>query len=78
MRREHKNGSFRHVLCGVDENGTTSFEVTDDVGVVDDLMTHVDRRAVHAQRALDRLDGTYHSRAETARRGHDHFFHHVG
>ena len=77
MRREHKNGSFRHVLFGVDENGTTSFEVTGDVGVVDDLMTDVDRRSIHAHRALDRLDGAYYSRAEAARGSHDHFLHHV-
>ena len=75
---EYKNGSFGHVLFGVDKDGSTFLELTDDVGVVDDVMAHVDRRPVHAQRAFDGLDGAYYARAKTARRGHDQFFHHVG
>jgi hypothetical protein len=33
---------------------------------VDDLVTHIDRRAIFLQRALDNLDGTHDARAKPA------------
>ena len=49
-------------------------QVVDDVGVVDDLVAHVDRRAERLQRALDDLDRAIDAGAEAARLGEDDFF----
>ena len=45
-----------HVVLVLDEDGAASLEVADDVQVVHDLLADVDRRAVEAERLLDRLD----------------------
>jgi hypothetical protein len=44
-------------------------QLRDDVLVVDDLLAHVDRRAVELERALDRLHGAVDARAVAAGRG---------
>ena len=49
-------------------------QVVDDVGVVHDLVAHVDRRAEALQRALDDLDGAVDAGAKAARLGEDDFF----
>jgi len=51
-------------------------QVGDDVRVVHDLVTHVDRRAVLDERALDDLDGAIHAGTETARLGQQHLADH--
>ncbi len=49
-------------------------QVVDDVGVVHDLVPHVDRRAEADQGALDDLDGPIDAGAKAARLGQDDFF----
>ena len=46
----------RRLRLGLDEDRAARLEVADDVDVVDDLLAHVDRRAVVLERELDRLD----------------------
>ena len=56
----------------VDEDRAFGAQIVDDIGVVHDLMAHVDRRAVHCERALDDLDRPIDAGTETARlREHD-------
>ena len=51
----------------VDEDRPARLEIADDVDVVDDLLAHVDRRAVVLERLLDRLDGALDPGAIAAR-----------
>ena len=52
----------------VDEDRAALAQRLDDVLVVDDLLAHVDRRAVQVERALDGLDRAVDARAVAARR----------
>jgi hypothetical protein len=65
--REHQRGARRHVGQVLDEDRALGLEVVDDVGVVHDLVAHVDGRAELLQRALDDLDGAVDAGAEAAR-----------
>jgi hypothetical protein len=58
----------------LDEMRPLGLQTLHHVFVVDDLMTHVDRRAVFLQSALDDLDGTHDTGAKTARLG-KYYFH---
>ena len=51
----------------VDEDRAALAQLLDDVLVVDDLLAHVDRRAVELERALDGLHGAVHPGAVSAR-----------
>ena len=53
----------------LDEVGALGLQALDHVLVVHDFVTHVDRRTVFLQRALDDLDGTDDAGAKTARLG---------
>ena len=53
----------------VDEDRAAGGELLHDVLVVDDLLAHVDRRAVQLERALDGLDGAVDAGAVAARGG---------
>jgi hypothetical protein len=53
---EDERRARRHVGEVLDEDRALALEVVDDVGVVDDLVADVDRRAELVQRALDDLD----------------------
>jgi hypothetical protein len=72
MRAEDRDcavGNLRHVL---DEPGALRFQRFDHVFVMDDLVTHIDRRAVFLQGALDDVDRPHHAGAKPARLGqHD-------
>ena len=60
------------VLELVDEHRALGAQVFHHIAVVDDLMAHVDRRAMQFQRALDDVDGAIHPGTEAARlRQHD-------
>ena len=59
-------GHFREI---VDEHGAALAQVVDDEPVVHHFVTHVDRRAVQHDRALDDLDGAVDAGAEAARIG---------
>ena len=51
----------------LDEDDALSLERVDDVFVVDDLVAHVDRRAVDLERPLDHVDRAHDAGAEAAR-----------
>ena len=51
----------------LDEYGAFLLEAFDDIAVVHDLVTHIDRRAEAFECLLDGLDGPHHPRAEAAR-----------
>ena len=53
----------------LDEDRPALAQLRDDVLVVDDLLAHVDRRAVQLERALDGLHGAVDAGAVAARRG---------
>ena len=53
----------------LDEDRAALAQLGDDVLVVDDLLAHVDRRAVELERALDGLDGAVDAGAVAARGG---------
>ena len=53
----------------VDEDRAALTQLLDDMLVVDDLLAHIDRRAVQLERALDGLHGTVDAGAVAARRG---------
>ena len=52
-----------------DEHRAALAQLLDDVLVVDDLLAHVDRRAVQLERALDGLHGAIDAGAVAARGG---------
>ena len=61
----------------LDEDRPAGLEIADDVDVVDDLLAHVDGRAVVLERTLDRLDGALDAGAVPARRGEEDAFNHA-
>ena len=69
MRGEHDRRALGHLGLGLDEHRPAVAQLLDHVLVVDDLLAHVDRRAVALERALDRLHGTVDAGAVAARRG---------
>ena len=72
MSAEDQRRTRRHVGQVFDEDRALGLQVVDDVGVVDDLVTHIDRRAEAGQCALDDLDRAIHAGAKAARLGkHD-------
>jgi hypothetical protein len=71
---EDERGAGRHVGQVLDEDRALGLQVVDDVGVVHDLVAHVDRRAELHQRALDDLDRAVDTGAEATRLGEQHLF----
>ena len=63
----HRGFGFRNLVKLAYKNGAFSFEIIDDETVMDDLMTHIDRRAIGFERRLDHINGTHDPGAETAR-----------
>ena len=55
----------------LDEDRAARGELLDDVLVVDDLLAHVDRRAVQLERVLDGLHGAVDAGAVAARGGEE-------
>src|SRR3546814_6463737 len=51
----------------VDEYGALGGQAVDDEAIMDDLVPHIDRRAVLRQRPFDDLDGTIDAGTEAAR-----------
>ena len=66
VRREDDRLALRDVVLVLDEHGAARLEVADDVQVVHDLLADVDRRAVQAERLLDRLDRPFDAGAVAA------------
>ena len=72
MRAEDRNRAVGNLGDVFDEPRALRLQQFDDVFVVDDLVAHIDRRAVFLQRALDDVDRPHHAGAEAARLGqHD-------
>ena len=67
--REDDHLALGHLVLLLDENRTALGEFLDHVLVVDDLLAHVNRRAVEIEGALDRLYGPVNARAIAARGG---------
>ena len=66
---EDDDRALGHLGLLLDEDRAALAQLLDDVLVVDDLLAHVDGRAVELERALDRLHGAVDARAVAARRG---------
>ena len=64
---EHHQRSDRDLVQGINRDGPFSFQVGDDVGIMDDLVFHVDRRAVPLQANIYNLYGAHHPGAKAAR-----------
>ena len=64
-------------VSDVDEHRAALAQLLDHVLVVDDLLAHVDGRAVQLERALDRLDGPIDAGAVAARRASSSFSGHA-
>ncbi len=74
--RQHDSLAGRNVLLALDEDRAPLLEIPDDVDVVDDLLAHVNRRAVQVEGLLDRFDGALDPGAITAGRGKKDTFDH--
>ena len=70
MSGEHDGrAGVRDFVQFLDENRALGFETFHHVAVMDDVMAHIDGRAVFGERQLDDLDGAVDAGAEAARRG---------
>jgi len=67
VRAEDGHRALRHLRQLLDENRALGLQAVDDELVVNDLVAHVDRRAVFLERPLDDLDRPHDARAEAAR-----------
>ena len=67
VRAENDRRIVRHFVELVDEDRALRPERLDDVGIVHDLLAHVDRRPADVQRELHDVDRALHARAEPAR-----------
>ena len=72
VRRQHGDRALGHLVDVVDEDRALGLEIAHHVQVVDDLLAHVDRRAVLRERSLDRFHGPLDARAIAAGRGEEH------
>ncbi len=63
-----------HLVEALDKNRAFLFQRLEHEAVVHDLMAHVERASVGAQRAADSLDGTIDAGAKSARLSQDDFF----
>ena len=57
----------RHIRQRLNKNCAFGFQFVDDIGVVHDLVAHVNRRAEFGQGALDNFNRTVHASAKAAR-----------
>ena len=68
VSRQDELRSLGRLGHAFDEDGPARLQVADDMGVVDDLLADVHRRAVQLQRLLDRVHGPLDAGAVPARR----------
>ena len=64
MRRKHNNAPGRHLLKLFNKYGTLGAQIFNDVAVMDDFVTHIDRCAVQFKRALNDIDCTINTCAK--------------
>ena len=75
MRAEHQRSPGRHLIERLDKNGPTGTQIAHHMGVVHDLVAHIDGAAELGQRMLDDVDRPIDARAKAAwRRQHDFAF----
>src|SRR5690606_27708605 len=65
--REHDDGALWGFVELVYEYGPFGSQVLHDITIVDDLVAHIDGRAVQLEGPLDDIDGTVYAGAKTAR-----------
>ena len=65
--REHGHRAGRNFVQLIHEDGAARAQILDDVAIMHDLVTDIDRRAVFLQRTLDDFDGSLHTGAEAPR-----------
>ena len=65
--KDHRPVAIGDFVELVDEDRAFALQIVDHKFVVDDLMAHIDRRAIKRQRPLDNVDGPHHAGAKTAR-----------
>ncbi len=63
----HRLPGLRNFVEVLHEDRALRLEAVDDIAIMDDLMPHVDRRAIFGERQLDDLDSPVHPGAEAAR-----------
>ena len=71
VRGEHDAGALGHVVGLLDEDRAALGQRLDDELVVDDLLAHVDGRAVQLEGLFDDVDGAVHAGAVSARSGQE-------
>jgi hypothetical protein len=64
---EHQRGAGRHIGERFNEDCAFGLEIVHHIGVVDDFMAHVNRRAKLAQGPLNDFNGPVHAGAKAAR-----------
>ena len=64
---ENQDRAVRHFANLFDKNRPTLAQAIDDVAIMDNLVTNVDRRAVQRQRVFDNADSAVNAGAKTAR-----------
>src|SRR5258705_341632 len=62
-----------HLVEALDKDSAFAFEGFEYEAIVHDLMSHIERPPVGAERAADGLDGPIHPRADPARLSQDDF-----
>ena len=73
VRREHGHGTFGNFVHFINEDSALLLQGLHHVAVVNNLLAHVDGRAVVLQRLLNSNHGTVNARAVTARGGEQDF-----
>src|ERR1039457_1619531 len=78
VRAENDSRALRHLRQLLYENGARLPQFIHDVAVVDDLLPHIDRRAIEVQYDLDDIDRPHHAGAESPRPEQDDLLSVVG
>ena len=64
MSAEDQDGAIGHIIDGFDKNRATPPQLLYYVGVMDNFMVYVYRRAIGFQCQLHNVHGAHHARAE--------------
>src|SRR5229473_6862473 len=67
MRAKNDARTLRHLRQLLYKDGSRLAQFVHYVPVVDDLLTHIDRRTVEVEHDLDDIDRPHHARAKTTR-----------
>ena len=73
MRRKNDHSAVGDFVEFFDEDRPLAFEAMNHVKVMNDLSTDVDRRAELSDGSLDRVNGSFDSRAKRSRRRENYF-----